>query len=861
MSRDFVDLHLHSTYSNLDGFGLPEQIITRAKEIGRNTVALTDHGSISGFVKHMKACKSNDIKPVYGCEFYMVDSLTRMFAQKEQKKKHITVLAKNAQGYSNLLKLATLSYSKGYYYKPTVDVEMLFENQDGLIVLSGCWSGLLQESLRNGDLAGAIDLANSFKNVFGDRYFLEIQHFKLFTETSEALLQIHKNTGIPIVLTCDPHYLTANQSQIQEVLHAIRDKRTFDDKKVIEGAYQWQADDLFDTVTKLMPIFDWTTIFENTNHIGDTCNVDMVYGSVPRFIDEQNRPTIDIFKKMLKHGLENRNIIIKDEIKERLQKEIRLITEKDFVDYFVIVADMIQWAKNNGIYVGPARGSAAGSLVCYCLGITEINPLKFDLIFERFIDENRTDLPDIDVDFEGGRRDEVKKYLYNKYGYDRVCNIATFTQFGSLNSVDDVGRIFGVNKDDIKALKKHVGGNGKIVDSPLYKRYNEFKFAEDLDGQLRQMGQHAAGVLIGDRPLDQLIALYTREGENIASVEMGDASELGLVKIDVLSINELSLVREIADVVGMSMQDVYNISIDDKKTLKGFRTVDVEGVFQFNGYATKNVLKKLKDVNFEDLIACVALSKPGPFYSGGTDAFISSANGDKSKDFDWYPALERITRNTNGQIIYQEQVVQVIREVGNMTWEEANKIRGVISKSKGAEAFGQYWESFKSGAMDNGLSEVQAQLVWDNIKTMGGYAFNKSHAVSYALLAWWSMYFKQHHSMEFYCACLNKEEDPNLLREIKKKNIKILPTKLGFSKVGWSIEGDSLRTGLMSIHGIGEKIAHSLVNHSYKTTQDFKTKKASGVTKRVLAILQEVGAVEIVEEPEIAIEGKQLILI
>ena len=666
----------------------------------------------------------------------------------------------------------------------------------------------------------------------------------------QAMLQVHKNTKIPIVLTCDPHYLYENQSHIQEILHSIRDRRVFDDKKTIEGAYQWQADDLFKTVSELMPLFDWSTIFDNTCGIAERCNVDMTYGSVPRFIDEQGRPTMEIFKEMLKQGIITRGLTLQGEIKERLQKEIRLITDKDFVDYFVIVADMIQWAKNKGIYVGPARGSAAGSLVCYCLGITEINPMQFGLIFERFIDENRMDLPDIDVDFESGRRDEVKQYLYDKYGYDRVCSIATFTQFRAKNTLDDIGKIFDLNKDDIKEVKKHVSAGGKIVNTALYKRHNELKYADELDGQLRHMGQHAAGVLIGDRPLEQLIALYTREGENIASVEMEDAATLGLVKIDVLAVTELTLIREVAEAVGMSMQDVYGIDINDQLTMKGFKDIDVEGVFQFNGFATKNVLKQLRHIDFEQLIACVALSKPGPFYSGGTGAYIDSANGDKSKDFNWHPALESITKNTNGQIIYQEQVLQIIREVGNMSWEEANKIRGVISKSKGEEAFAGYWESFRNGALDNGIDEKRAQLVWDGIKTMGGYAFNKSHAVSYALLAWWSMYFKKHHTMEFYCACLNKEEDASLLREIKRKNIEILPPKLGSSKVLWSIEDDALRAGLMSIHGIGDKIANSLVNHNYKAVSDFKIKKGTGVSTKVLSILREAKAVEDDTKPE-----------
>lgn len=841
---DFVDLHLHSTYSNLDGFGMPDQIVARAKEIDRKSIALTDHGSISGFVKHRKACVDHGLKPIYGCEFYVVDSLEQMFANKEQRKKHITVLAKDLEGYHNLLELATLSFSKGFYYKQTIDINMLFEHNKGLIVGSGCWNSFLQDCLKSSDIARAERLANSFKDVFGDRYFLEVQHFKLFTETMEAMKRVHDATKIPIVLTCDPHYLYENQSHIQEILHAIRDKRSFDETQVIEGAFQWPADTLFTTVSELMPAFDWKQVFDNTCGFADMCNVDMPFGDVPRFIDEQNRPTIDVFKEMLKQGIVDRGLKLEGVVKERLQKEVQLIQSKDFVDYFVIVADMIRWAKDHDIYVGPARGSSAGSLVCYCLGITEINPLQFDLIFERFIDENRTDLPDIDIDFESSRRDEVKAYLYSKYGYDRVCSIATFTQFKQRNTLDDVGKVYDIDKELIKEAKKFASVN-EMSESFRSRLPKEIDYVEVLDGQLRHMGQHAAGVLIGDRPLKELIAIYTRDGENLASVEMGDASELGLVKIDVLAVSELSVIRDIAEEVGMSMRDVYDIKIDDEHTLNGFKEIDVEGVFQFNGYATKNVLKQLRQVDFEKLIACTALSKPGPFYGGGTASYIASENGDKTKDFNWHPVLDRITRATNGQIVYQEQVLQIIREVAGMSWEEANKVRGVISKSKGDEAFAKYWDSFRDGAIGNGLSNQQAQLVWDNIKKMGGYAFNKSHAVSYALLAWWSMYFKRHYPLAFYCASLNKEEDKNLIREIKGKNIKVLKPFLGKSGMGWSADGnDAIRAGLTSIHGIGDKVAHALITNDYSSAKDFYTKKARGVTSKTLSVLKDAEAIE-----------------
>ena len=864
--KNFVDLHLHSTYSNLDGFGTPEQVVTRAKEIGRDTIALTDHGSVSGLVQLKKACNKHDLKPIYGCEFYMVSSLSDMFANKERTKHHITVLASNQEGYGNLLRLASEAYRKGYYYKPTIDMAMLFDRNDGLIVLSGCWNGMMQRLLQNGNVKVAQKLADSFKEVFGDRYYLETQHFTLFENTIEDLQYISDTFGIPMVLTCDPHYLTRDQYSVQEVLHSIRDIRKFDIEKIIDECYQWPADDLLEVMSTRFPKVKCEELFSNVCDIGERCNVDMPMGGIPRFIfdDEKKTPEQILFEKC-KDGITKRNLTKAGDIyRERFRKEFDMIVKKDFIDYFLIVSDMVSWAKDNNILVGPARGSSAGSLICYLLGITEVNPLLYDLVFERFIDENRSDLPDIDIDFDKERREEVKQYMIDKYGYSRVCNVATFTTFKGKNTLDDVGKVFSTPTSDIGVIKKNIiirsdadeRVNSTIEDTfalpdvkHIVERNENLYHASMLEGQLRHMGKHAAGLIVGDRDLDEIIALYERDGQALSSVEMKDASYLGLLKIDVLSINELTILNHVCNLVGMTTQDLYNISMDDEKTLKGFRSLDVGGIFQFDGHSTKNVLSQIPDVNFEQLIACVALSKPGPNNSNSTKDYLLYAKGfGKDNCFNQHVKLRNITENTHFQIIYQEQALAVIREIGNMSWADANILRGLIAKSQGEQVLESYWPTFLQGANDNGLSDSDARMIWDNIKTMGKYAFNKSHAVSYAILAFWSMYMKQHYPLEFYAGLLVKENDKDkiqhVLLEITNVGIPVYPPVLGKSGENWAIENNGLRAGLLSIDGVGEKVAKTLIDDNYLTKEDFATKKNRSVTKRTFTKLEECNAFE-----------------
>ena len=859
----FVDLHLHSTYSNLDAFGSPAQIVERAKNIGRESIALTDHGSVSGLVQLKKACADQGVKPIYGMEAYMVKSIPEMFETKLRTKTHISILASNEQGYKNLLKLASLSYGEGFYYRPTIDKEMLFNHNEGLIVLSGCWSGFVQKCLQDDDVKGAARIIKEFQSVFGDRYYLETQHFPLFQKTIKNLNYLSDKLDIPIVLTCDPHYLYEEQAPIQEILHAIRDRRNFDAEQIIHGAYQWPAEDLLDAVSELFPDTNWPQLFENVVDLSERCNVELPTGGAPRFPLNEDENATETLIQLCKEGIRTRGLEKSTLYKERLQKELKLIHMKDYSDYFLIVADMVNWSKNHGIFVGPARGSSAGSLVCYLTGITEIDPIPHDLVFERFIDESRYDLPDIDIDFEDERRDEVKQYLSEKYGENKVCNVATFAAFKGRNSLDEIGKVFSIPSGEISSVKKFLvdrsGGDMRaeltIQDtfemspeaSAVKEKYPNLQYAIDLEGNLRHMGQHAAGVIVGDRPLDDIVALYKKDDKNLSSVEMKDASYLGLLKIDVLGITELTVLGNICNQIGWSVFDLYKIPLDDERVFKAFKDLDVSGIFQFEGDSTKSVLRQLPELNFESLVACVTMSKPGPAHSGSTTKYIARARGNKNiTGLDSHEILREATKDTHGQIIYQEQVLKIVKELGNLSWTDTNAIRNAMAKSQGEGVVESFWPEFLKGTQEHDLEEKEARFIWDNIQTMGRWAFNKSHAVAYSMLSYWSMYMKVHYPLEFYLARLLKEKDKNkkryLLTEIRNRNIPIHSPVLGKSKENWTIENKGLRAGLLEVHGVGEKVASALVSDNYQNIDDFAVKKNRGVTKRTVQMLTDAGA-------------------
>lgn len=843
---DFTDLHLHSTFSLLDSFGTPHQMVERAKELGRKSIALTDHGSTSGFVQFWKACKEFEVKPIFGYEAYFVPSIEEMFETKERKKSHITILAENNIGYKNVLKLASEAYREGFYYRQTIDWKMLEKYSEGLIVLSGCWSGILQKALVLGDMEVAENIVSKAKNIFGDRYFLETQHYDLHKETFPVLYSLSKKFDIPVVLTCDVHYMKPDQAPIQEILHCVRDRRTFEQDKVISDSFQYEPEKLLNLVKGKFGGECWENIFSNVAKVADRCNVEVSQGAFPRFTSESGLNSEDELDRLCKIGIEERGLKGVGKVyKERYCYEKRVLKEKGFIDYVLITADLVRWSKNNGILVGGGRGSSSGSLICFLLGITELDPIKYDLLFERFFDETRTDPPDIDTDFESEKRSLVKDYVSQKYGEDMVCEVATFAKFKGKNSLDEIGKIFGIPKTSVNTVKKYLversGGDMRsqltIEDTFLMseeaknvsEQYPDISKAALLEGQLRHMSIHAAGIIIGNEPIENIVAVYQKDDRKVSAMEMKDAAYLGLIKMDFLGLKELSILRKVAEKVGMSISDIYSIPLDDIETLKGFKEIDVEGVFQYNGDSTKSVLRQMPIIDFEQLAACLSLSKPGSSHSGGTTSYLARMRGDSSiPGFDWHPILAKITRKTYGQIIYQEQIISILREFANFSVTDANTCRRIVSKSVGEQEFDKYYPKFLEGASDKGTPE-QLKKIWDNLKVFGRFVFNKSHATAYALLAFWSMYMKRHYPLQFFLIELDyitsDGEKYRILMDASKRGFKVAPPCLGKSRLEWSIENDdTLRAGLMEIKGVGQKTAEKILECGLINRSDFEGK-------------------------------------
>jgi len=855
---EYVDLHCHSCFSLLDSWGIPKQVVERAKELGRKSIALTDHGSISGWVQLDKACKDAGIKPIFGYEAYMVESIDKMFEGKLRKKNHLTLLAKNNTGYRNILKLASEAYNNFYYF-PTLDFDLLAKHSDGVICLSGCWSGMLQRLLADGKEEEAEALINKFQTIYGDNFYLETQPYAFFLQTFDKLMNLSRKTSVPIVLTCDNHFLTDGQGAVQEMLHAIRDRRVFDEKQIICDAYQWEADKLLALMNKCYPYGNWNKIFGTVNDVANSCNAELEKGNFPTFISDTGEKSRDVMLRKCKDGIKRLGLEGAGQVyKDRMRKEFQLIESKGFIDYILIAADFIEWAKSHGVLIGSGRGSSAGSLICYLLGITMLDPIKYDLLFERFIDETRTDPPDIDTDFDADRRDLVKEYAKQKYGEENVCDVATFAKFKGKNSLDEVGKMYQIPKGEVEFVKSYLiertGADARaeftIEDTfatvpeaeKVAVKYPDILKACLLEGQLRHLGTHAAGVLISTKPLDEVVALYKREDRVVASFEMKDAARLNLIKIDFLGLTELTVLREVYEMMGKDMRDIYGIPLDDATTLEAFKNVDVQGIFQFEGDSTRSILRQMPKVDFEQLIACITLSKPGPSRSGSTAKYIAKMRGkEKVETFDWHPILADITSKTFGQMIYQEQIIRILREFANFSAADANTCRAVVAKSKGEQEFDKYYSKFEEGVSDK-IDSTKAQHLWDSMKSFGRYAFNRSHAASYALLGYWSMYMKVHYPIEFYICKLNHETEDakkiRLLSDAAKKGFEILPPVLGKSGVFWAKEGDKqLRAGLTDIKNIGEKTAILMVENKYSCREDFETNKVKGVNLRAYKAL------------------------
>jgi len=836
----FASLHHHSTYSYLDGFGLPRDHVVRAAELGMSAIALTEHGNISSHVQLEQAAKDTGVKPIYGCELYTNGK------KPSQTKNHLTVLAEDQAGYRNLLSMISWAWQPipdgGFYYEPTVTGPILSKYGKGLVVLSGCNGSLLATNIAGGkhvdpkeaSIERGFRIARRFKERFEENFYLEVQQFPELDNTrtvNQALEIIGKKLKIPLVATADVHYCRPEENIMQTILHAVRPGQKL---TIEEQARAWGYDVLLcppasDKVLakRLMAsgLSKRASIeaILNSEEIAQRCNVILPKASTLRFPDKDREK---LWKKWLKDGWEYRGISGK-RYADRLKYEVKIIEDKDFTDYFLIVGDMVRWAKDHEIFVGPARGSAAASLVCYLLRITEVDPLKFpDLVFERFIDITRQDLPDIDLDFDDKRRYEVFEYLEKRYGKERVGQLGTFIKYKAKNSLDDIARVYKIPKWEVEKVKElmierssgDLRASATIEDTAamfpevaeVFERFPDLKRSMQLEGMIRGVGKHAAGAIVSSEPMNKTCATY----KGAISVDKYDAEYLNLLKIDNLGLNTCGMLAEATKLMNKSIEYIYNIPLDDKETIRGFKEGDLVGVFQYDGRAMRMVNKEISPDNFYEVCVINALARPGPLHNGAM-SFYSQIKAGKIEPEMRHPLFDRIVANTQFQVVYQEQILRIVREIGGFDWTHAAYIRKIISRKIGEQEFNRQGARFFEGALKNDVPIEVAQKIWGMLITAGSYAFNAAHSVSYGMLAWWTMWLKRHKPQIFYLAALRRlgqDKALELMRDAVRKGIKILPPDPNLSGVTWRAEGENaIRAGFNQIPKIGDKQAQAIV--------------------------------------------------
>jgi DNA polymerase-3 subunit alpha len=846
-----------------------------------SALALTEHGNVSSHVRLEKAANKAGIKPIFGVELYTgaVDEEAR-----SKYKWHLTVLAENAEGYRNLLRLVSRGWAEGMYYEPTVSGEMLAEHSEGLIVLSGCSGSKLVCDLLGGkgveehdaDFRAALKTAERFQALLGDRYYLEAQAFPELDRTKNtnaALVAISEKLGISLVATGDVHYPRPDDSDMQVILHAAhRGSKTFEDQ-----ARSWGYD------IKLTPPLSDKAIVDRlvatgmsrrvaegavaaSATIGDRCNVTLPKAERLRYPCPDGYDSVALFRRWIVAGWKYRGIDKhprKAEYKERLNYEMRIIEAKDFVDYFLLLSDIVRWAKDEGIPVGPARGSAAASLVCYLLRITEVNPMDFPtLMFERFIDITRADPPDIDLDFADDQRDRVRLRLAEKYGADRVGNIGNFVKYRGKNSLDDVGRVYRIPKWAVELVKGLViersSGDSRLESSladtvemfpaadEVMEAYPDLKQAYRLEGDMRGMSIHAAGLVVGASPLTDVCAVYTKvrgkdkERISVLSIDKYDAEYLDILKIDALGLSTMGMIDIALGFTGLTLPDLYAIPLDDPETLDVFRRGDVIGIFQFEGRATRLVNKDIVPDNFMELADVNALSRPGPLFSGVTAAYTRVKKGLEEPEF-LHEVVSEATKSTKGQIVYQEQILRIVKEIGGFPVTKVSDIRRIISKKLGEGQFHLMFNEFVDGARERyGISPELAKTIWGKMVTSAQYSFVTAHSVSYCMLAWWCAYLKVHYPEAFYTASLRKagteEAVFKLIRDAQVHGITISPPDLVRSGITWEMRDGEILAGFTQVKGIGDKMAEEILrdreaNGIFKGWADLLRVKGIGPAK------------------------------
>ena len=814
-----------------------------------DALALTDHGNLYGSLEFYKKAKKAGIKPILGMEAYVAlgsrfeKQLKSESGQNASKTKenyyHLTLLAENKTGWKNLIKIATKANLEGFYYKPRADKELLKENHEGLIALSGCVGGEISQLIINNRISDAEKTAKEYLEIFGtNNFFLEVWHHPHIEEAKKAregIIEIGKKLNIPLVATQDIHYARPEDAEFQDILLAVQTGNKIGD----EGRLSMKDGNFSMRPTEEMAEFfrDIPEAIENTEKIAQRCNVELDLGKtfLPKFSLPEDETSVSYLEKLIQERIKNRYQEITTEVEERVAYELDVIRKTGFADYFLIVQDFVGWAKNHGIVVGPGRGSAAGSIISYILGITELDPLKYDLLFERFLNPDRIQMPDIDIDFTDVRRDEVVSYVRQKYGEDSVAQIITFGTMAARAAVRDAGRALGIayafcdqvaklilpqmdlreaveNVEELKQLYKTNSDAKKLIDA-----------AKKLEGVARHASVHACGVVIAPEPLTNFLPLQRApQDENIiiSQLEMHAIEDLGLLKMDFLGLKNLTIIEEtlklIKDMGGEALK-ISEIPLNDKKTFEVLRNADTTGVFQLESAGMRRYLKELKPTELEDIIAMVALYRPGPMEL--IPQYIRRKYGQENVAY-IHPQLEPILKNTYGIGVYQEQMMRIARDLAGFTLAEADTLRKAIGK-KIKELLNAQKEKLISGMVKNGIDKKVAQEIWELFPPFAKYGFNRSHAACYAVIAYQTAYLKAHYPIEFATALFNADSGDTerisfLITEAKKKNIEVLAPDINNSFVNFTPESDNIRFGLLAIKNVGANVVEAIINERQK---------------------------------------------